>query len=214
MNRSKNQKYNKKGARKRIGGKKKFLPNIPFPLLATPALGHTFQFTALSVATETAITRQALLDLILTATSAVLGYPIIGAIKIKKIRIWSPIVSTFVPETVQIEWNGGFYAPSAIHSAISEGLFPAKLETVPPPLSSPDLWSLAGASNLAEALFSVSAPQNSIIQLSVAIRLMDDEPQGTPVVLVGATAGKVYYSYLDGAANGIFQPSGGVSVAP
>jgi hypothetical protein len=204
-----------KSAKGRGNGRRKALPNIPFPMLATPDLGHTFQFQASAAVAEQPVTRQDLLNLMVVATTAANAFGIIGAVKIKKVRIWSPILSTFVPETVQIEWNGGLYAPSAIHSAVSEGLFPAKLETSPPPMSSPDLWSLVGATNLAEVLFTVTAPVNSIIQLSAAIRLMDDEPPGVVTAGVALTVGKVYYGFLDGAsATGNLVPSGGVAALP
>jgi hypothetical protein len=208
-------KKNSKTTRKmKGGGKAKRLPNIPFPLLATPDLGHTFQFTANSAQSELGITRQSILNLITVAATATTAYSILGAARIKKVRIWSPIISAFTPQTVQIEWNGGLYAPSAIHSAVSEGLFPAKLETAPPHLSSPDLWSLSGASNLAEILFSVTCPASSVIQLSLAVRLMDDEAAPTPLVIVGGTVGKTYYGYLDGSVTGALPPSGGVAIAP
>jgi len=195
-------------------GKRKPLPNIPFPLLATPDLGHTFQFLALNAANQIPVTRATMLNLILQAATATSAYSMLAAVKIKKICIWSPIVSAFSPQEVQIEWNGGLYAPSAIHSAISEGLFPAKIRTFPPPMSSPSLWSLSGASNLTEVLFTVTCPQFSVLQVSCAIRLMDDEVPATPVVAAGATVGKVYYNYLDGLTSGELQPSGGVAVLP
>jgi hypothetical protein len=195
-------------------GKTKRLPNIPFPLLATPDLGHTFQFTSFGAQSELGITRQNILNLMLVAATATTAYSILGAARIKKVRIWSPIISTFVPQEVQIEWNGGLYAPSAIHSATSEGLFPAKLETSPPHLSTPDLWSLVGASNLAEVLFSVTCPANSVLQVALAVRLMDDEAAPTPVTIIGGTVGKTYYGYLDGQVTGALQPSGGVAIAP
>lgn len=207
---------NKKGA-----GKTRRLPNVPFPLLATPDLGHTFQFTAQSALSEAAITRADILNLILVAATTTNAYSILGAARIKKVRIWSPIISAFTPQEVQIEWNGGLYAPSAIHSAISEGLFPAKLETSPPHLSSPDLWSVVngtdgvGNSNLAEKLFTVTCPTGSVLQLSLAVRLMDDEAAPTIVVIAGGTVGKTYYGYLDGAPlTAQLQPSGGVAIAP
>jgi hypothetical protein len=148
------------------------------------------------------------------AASATTAYSTIGAIKIKKVRIWSPIISAYTPQLVQIEWNGGLYAPSAIHSATSEGVFPAKLQTSPPLMSSPSLWSLSGASNLAEVLFSVTAPTGSVVQLQCAVRLMDDEAAPTVIAALGATPGKTYYNYLDGLTSAVFTPSGGVAVLP
>jgi hypothetical protein len=216
-NKKKNSRNNKnmKGA-----GKVKRLPNTPFPLLATPDLGHTFQFTALNALSEVGITRANILNLISVAATATNAYSIIGAARIKKIRIWSPIISAFTPQEVQIEWNGGLYSPSAIHSATSEGLFPAKLETSPPHLSSPDLWSLtagavSGTPNAGEILFSVSCPAGSVIQVSLALRLMDDEAAPTVFIIAGGTVGKTYYGYLDGPPlTGNLQPSGGVAIAP
>jgi hypothetical protein len=201
---------------KRKGGKgRKRLPNVPFPLLATPSLGHVFQFTSSGAASALSITRNDVLNLLVTAATAITSYPMIAAIKIKKIRAWAPIISSYVPQAMEIEWNGGLYAPSAIHSAVSDGTFPAKLETRPPPGSSPDLWSLTGASNIAEDLFSITCPANTVIQLSVALRLMDDEAPGASYTVAGATVGKVYYGYLDGpVATGILPPSGGVAIAP
>jgi len=214
MNR-KQKKNSRKNKNMEGRGKVKRLPNVPFPLLATPDLGHTFQYTALSALSGVEITRADILNLISVAATATSAYSIIGAARIKKIRIWSPIISAFTPQEVQIEWNGGLYAPSAIHSATSEGLFPAKLETTPPHLSSPDLWSIVAGGNGGETLFSVTCPTGSVIQLSLALRLMDDEAPPTSFVVAGATVGKTYYGYLDGLPlTAQLQPSGGVSIVP
>jgi hypothetical protein len=132
---------------------------------------------------------------------------------VRRVSIWSPIVSAFTPETVEIEWNGGLYAPSAIHSAISEGLFPAKLATRPPPMSSPDLWTLSGASNLAEVLFTVTCPVGSVLQVEVAARLMDDEAASEGDIVGGSVIGTVYYGPLDGFASNTLVASGGVRPA-
>jgi hypothetical protein len=215
MNRSRKfQKQNFQAKRK--GGKgRKRLPNVPLPLLATPSLGHVFQFETNATATSVSITRGDMLNLMVTAATAATAYSMIAAIKIKKVRAWAPIVSSYVPQALEIEWNGGLYAPSAIHSAVSEGLSPAKLETRPPPGSSPDLWTLTGASNLTEDLLTITCPANSVVQIAVALRLMDDEVPATAYVVAGATVGKVYYGYLDGAViGGVFAPSGGVALAP
>jgi len=203
------------------GGKVKRLPNIPFPLLATPDLGHTFQFTALSALAEVGITRADILNLISVAATATTSYSILGAARIKRVRVWSPIISAFTPQEIQIEWNGGLYAPSAIHSATSEGLFPAKLDTTPPHLSSPDLWSLVGASNgggvgnFNETLFTITCPAGTVVQLALALRLMDDEAAPGSFVIAGGSVGKTYYGYLDGPPlTAQLQPSGGVAIAP
>jgi hypothetical protein len=174
-----------------------------------------FQFTSIAGLSAVPITRIDLLNLMMTALTATTAVSTIGAIKIKKIRVWSPIISSFVPQTVEIEWNGGLYAPSAIHSAVSEGLSPSKLETSPPLGSSPSLWSIIGATNSGETMFTVTCPSGSVLQLSVALRLMDDEAAGNIITCAGASIGKVYYGFLDAPPlTGSFQPSGGVAVIP
>lgn len=209
----KNNKNNRRGPKARRAGPTK-LPNTPFVLLATPDFGHTFQFICTTTpASKLPVTRANVLNLIQVALGAGLAsFQILGALRVRRVSIWSPIVSAFTPEFVEIEWNGGLYAPSAIHSAISEGLFPAKLATRPPPMSSPDLWTLSGASNLTEVLFTVTCPVGSVLQVEVAARLIDDEPaaQGDQGV---ATAGTVYYGPLDGFASNTLVASGGVRPA-
>jgi hypothetical protein len=212
--------HRKKGPSRQTGrpksiSRKERIPNSPPALLATPALGHKFQFTASAALTSVPITRFSLLNLIMVATGATSCSSIIAAIKIRRVRLWAPILSTYVPQTALIEWNGGLYAPSTIHSDISEGLEPAKVGSVPPQNASASFWSLTGASNTGEVLFSLTLPQNGVVQLEVSMRIMDDEPAPTIQVVAGATAGKTYYGYLDGPPlTALLAPSGGVAVVP
>jgi len=180
--------------------------------MSTPSLGHKFRFKAIGAAVAYPVTRAQLLNLIQVATSATTSARVIGAARLKRVRVWSPIdVTAFAPQTISVEWAGP-YSPSSIHSASSEGLVPAKLISRPPMGMNPSWWAISG-SNETDVLFKITCPQSSIIDVDVALKLVDDEGAVAGDYLTGLTLGKVYFGYLDGRTSGSLAPAGGVNFA-
>lgn len=188
-------------------------PSHPPSRNLTPLMTHVFRFQASTQASQVAVSRGGLLNLIgfgVLATST--GARLFGAVKLRKIRVWSPIVSGFAPQLITVEWTG-LNAPSSLHSDSSEGLTPATVHTSPPPDSSADWWSISGQ-NESEVLMLITCPSASIIDVTVDIRLADNE---SAVSFAQATlaSGQVGYGRLDGtgtnASSGVLPASGGVS---
>lgn len=184
-------------------------PNPP-SFIPTPDLGHKFRFIAGTTTTNAPITRKMLLSLMFTAGSTSSGYRMFGAVQLRRVNIWSPIVATFQPITVGLEFPGP-YSPSTLKSDSSAGLMPAHVSVTPPRNSFAALWSIGG-SNESDVVFSVTAPQGAIIDVELAVRLIDRESATTVGdTLSGVVLGTVYYGRLDGNASGVLLAGGGVT---
>jgi hypothetical protein len=63
-----------------------------------------------------------------------------------------------------------------------------------------------------DPLFSVILPVSSIIQVKVAVRLVDQESPTAGDVPAGASVGQLYYNYLDGISTATLSPIGGTAL--
>lgn len=183
--------------------------------MATPALGHKFRFIGTGGGVAVPITRAQLLNLYTIATTTTNQNRLITAIKLNRVQAWAqpPILGTMATPIV-VEWEGN-QAPSTIHSDTAVGVRPAYVDTRPPRDASNRWWSISG-SNESEVLFRLTVPIGSIIDITCAIRMADDEGAvaGENGTTAAATVGKVYFNYLDGFSTQVFKPEGGVSVLP
>jgi hypothetical protein len=177
----------------------------------TCKFNHKFRFLCTAGGTVT-VTRANLLNLLCVATSPTAADRIIEAIRLRSIEIWSsPPALGSAPLSVSVEWVGS-NAPSIINSDTSMGVLPAHVRTTPPPRSSDEWWSMSGTDET-DPLFTLILPVQSIVDVRVAVRLIDNEPQQTTSeILAGATLGRVYYDYLDGISSGLLLPVGGTVV--
>jgi len=176
----------------------------------TPLMTHVFRFQNPTAASQVAITRGGLLNLMGVGITATTSARIFGAVKLRSIRVWSPISQAFTPELITVEWTG-LNAPSSLHSDSSQGLRPAMVHTHPPPDSSADWWCIT-AQNEAEILMLITCPVATIIDVTVDVRFADNE---AAVVFTSAVPiGTVAYGRLDAAGtiqSGVLLASGGVS---
>lgn len=185
------------------------VPDSPPQFDSTLTTGHRFRFVAGSAASQQNITRGNLLNLMFVATSAVAGARIYTAVRLRRISVWSPIVATFTPQTIALEWRGQ-YASSKIRSDTSQGLQAAKLSSKPPKLSSTGMWTESGQDE-AEVLAILTAPTGSVVDVDLTLKFVDIESfTTTGETYVGETLGTVYYNYLDGYTTKVFAASGGV----
>jgi hypothetical protein len=167
---------------------------IPPPFVPTLALKHNFRFIDSTGGTYT-ITRASLLNLIVTATSAITTVRLLEAVRLIKIRSWgSPSGATI--ETNSIEWLGE-NSPSTLISDSSMGVRPAHISTCPPPSSSNQWWSMSGSLET-DDLFVVITSVGTVLDITVEIRLVESEAPTAGPVPAGATIGKVYGVPLDG----------------
>jgi len=65
----------------------------------------------------------------------------------------------------------------------------------------------------ADPLFTIIAPAESICDVAVTLRIVDNEAASGGGVPAGASLGQVYYQHLDGIAVALWVPVG-VSILP
>jgi hypothetical protein len=207
-----------KKTRGKARGRKSVSPGVLSPpkFVPTISLGHKFRFTTgTNSVVFQGITRAMLLNLYTMATGTTVQNRILTAVKIKRVSVWGGVPALGgAPTSIEVEWLGS-NAPSTIHTDSSMGVRPSFVTTVPPRDSSDRWWSISGQ-NETEVLLVLTIPAGSIIDLDLSIRLADNEAavlaeSGTAAA---ATAGEVYWNYLDGFASKKLMPAGGVTVLP
>jgi hypothetical protein len=175
---------------------------------------HTFRFSSTASALTT-ITRKNLLNLVLMANTAITTSRLFGAIRLRRVEIWTePLALGSAQEATSLEWIGE-NSPSTLLSDTPSGITPAHIRTTPPKFASERWWCISGSQE-ADGLFIIGQPTAaaaSTVDVSVDIRFVDNEAAVAGDVPAGASAGEVYYNYLDGIG-GNFPPVGGCNVLP
>jgi hypothetical protein len=165
-----------------------------------PSYGITrdvrLRFTA-TAASANAITFQNLLDTILVATSATTASDLFEAVRVNSVELWA-IAALGTPATVILIFEGltaGAIGDQKTHTDTSMGVQPAHVKARPDKLTQAGQFQ---ASSAAPA-FRLNVPAGTIIDVSLTLRQpMLGENVSSQNVLVGATAGTLYYRGLDG----------------
>lgn len=182
------------------------LGHVP-PFVPTISLSHRFRFTNGTNAGSYLITRGNVLNLILYATSAITSVRLFEAVRVKRVEIWSnPTALGSAPTSVSLEWLG-VQGPSTFHSDTTMGVSPAHIVTQPPANSSDRWWSMSGQ-NEADNLFGLSLPADSVVDVTLELRLVETEAPTAGDVPAGAALGQLYGDYLDGLSSGKLAPVG------
>jgi len=183
------------------------LSNIPRPPAYTPTMNflHKFRFNSSTNAGAFTITRGNLLNMVLVATSAVTTARIFQAVRLRRVEMWTnPVAAGADPVNIFLEWLGA-YAPSTVISDLCMGLIPAHIRASPPKASSDMWWSMSG-SNESEQLFSMTVEANTVIDVTLEVRLVEQESPTAGDVPAGATLGRLYGDYLDGVTSSKLAP--------
>jgi hypothetical protein len=150
-----------------------------------------------TAAGEANITFQNLLDTILVATAATTGVDVFEQVRVNSVEIWA-IAALGTPATVILEFNGstvGAQGDKKVHTDTSMGVEPAHVKARPDPLTQGGQFQ---ASN-ANSCFLLDTPAGAIIDVSLTLRQpVIGAAVASQNVLVGATAGVIYYRGLDG----------------
>jgi len=154
------------------------------------------------------ITRASLLNQVVYATSTTATARIMEAVRLKKVEIWTnPVALGAAPTTCAIEWLGE-NSPSVFISDTSMGVLPAHISAKPPPSSSNRWWSMSGQLET-DDLFALTFPANTIIDVTVEARLVEQEAPTAGPVPTGAIFGQIYGCTLDGnGVTGVLLPVG------
>jgi hypothetical protein len=152
-----------------------------------------------NAAFDAAITFQNLLDLILVAVSATSGFDLFEGVRINSVEVWA-ISAVGTPATAVVVFSGvtiGAYGDQKTHTDTSVGIEPAHVKAKPDPRTQAGQFQLSSA----DVAFSLDIPTGSVIDVSLSLRQpVAAEAVACQNVLVGATAGAVYYRGLDGKA--------------
>lgn len=178
----------------------------PPAFVPTLRLSHKFRFQNAAGSTVS-ITRKNLLNLIQVATSATTTIRVIEGIRLRSLELWvNPVALGSTPSTAQIEWAGE-NSPSTVVSDTSMGVLPVHIRTTPPPSSSNRWWSMSGSQET-DVLFTIAVPANSVLDVIVEIRTVEQEAPVAGDIPVGAVLGTTYGNYLDGIAGAAWAPVG------
>jgi len=185
----------RRGGRQRaLGGSSSM---IPPPYVPTMRLSHKFRFESGIYNGVFAISRKNLLNLVQLATSTTTTVRIFEAVKLKSVEVWtSPPALGTAPANVSVEWLGE-NSPSTVVSDTSMGVRPAHVRTKPPPSSSNRWWCISGSMET-DTLFQLSVGPNSVIDVTLDLRLVESEPPTAGDAPTAAVNGTLYGNCLDG----------------
>jgi hypothetical protein len=105
-----------------------------------------------------------------------------------------------------LEWLGE-NGPSTVISDTSMGVRPGRLSTRPPTSSSNRWWCMSGSQET-DQVFSLAVPAQTVLDLTLECRFVEQEPPTAGPIAAGATLGQIYGTPLDGSSGGIWVPVG------
>jgi len=180
----------------------------PPPFVPTiEVVPHTFRFSNAAGTGGSTINRRNLLNLIQVAVTATSTVRIIEGIRLRMVEMWAnPTALGAAPNTLQIEWIGE-NSPSTVISDTSMGVRPAHVRSSPPASSSNRWWSMSGSLET-DQLFSLILPANTIVDVTVDMRLVEQEAPTAGDIPIGATPGTLYGNFLDGNVTAVLSPVG------
>ncbi len=161
---------------------------------------HVFRFSNSSGATNQPVAVADLLGLLAVATGATAITSIISAIKIQKLVIRTPAAAAG-QVTPAVQWLGLTYENPSVMSQTALGTAdPTVLVSRPPKMADSSFW-ITKSMTAGTTICSVSAPQNSVIDLHATLFLTNAQTLTgqTPVTYSssGLTAGYLYFGELD-----------------
>lgn len=203
-----------RASRKRNGGRRR-APVMTTPLQVHPPQINDYEishkkrlrYTCIAGQTNFAVTYADLLDTILFASTAILGYDVFDIVKVKGIMVWSQS-AIGTPSTVQVEFATAT-GDRSVHTDTSLGVSPAFVHARPSAKSLASFFQVSAAGTC----FLITCPTGSIVDVILEYRTSSTiAPVAAQNALVGATIGQVYFRGLDGlnAATTAFLPPNGV----
>jgi hypothetical protein len=153
---------------------------------------------ASNAAVSQAITFQNLLDTIVFAATAVLGYDVFSSVKIRRVQVWAlPVIGNAA--TVSVQFAGavaGAIGDQKLHSDTSMGIQPAHVSARPAPKSLAANYQLPGSGTA----FFLVCPTGSVVDVELSFVGSFDIAVAAQNALVGATVGATLLRGLDGLA--------------
>jgi hypothetical protein len=207
---------NRKQKRKQVKGTRRGpreisgLGHIP-PFTPTLRTTHKFRFVNGANNGTYTITRAQLLNLVLYTPTTSTSVRLFEAVRLVGLEMWSsPAALGSQASQLSLEWLGE-NGPSTIVSDTSIGVSPAHIRSSPPSRSSCEWWSMSGQQE-ADDLFVLVIPVNTTIDVTMALRFVENEAPTEGDAPTGATVGRLYGDYLDGLVSGMLAPVGYIAL--
>jgi hypothetical protein len=167
---------------------------------STVKLRKTFRFIngTSAGAVEFPITQTQISDILSVGNTAIVGWRLAAAIRVRKVRIWGMPTAGSVPtspSSVSVEFNnlgaGNFGSPTArFADTTSSNAYPAYVEAVPPKGSLAASWFPSGATGQF-CILNFSANLNTIIDIDLEMTLNNGEAAVATRALTVSTPGKI-----------------------
>jgi hypothetical protein len=177
------------------------LVKVPKTIVTDDLVSASYRYVSGNQLFQTKFTRGSLLNLIgLSYTSSQL-YRVIGAIRLRRIHVWTSAATTGTANDTYFQWNGAYSKPTTSTST-TMGVSGISYQThVPPKKSLASDWSVAG-SNETEVLFSMTYNSGDVIQLDVTYMLQNavtNTYTETSITSTGTALaiGYIYSMFLD-----------------
>lgn len=174
--------------------------SLPPTLNTTPVFSQIIRFRVATILTSQSITAAGIAaslgGIALTTTTF---SPWTSAFRIKKIRVWPPVVSGADKiEVVFTSQSTNFEKDSAKDGIIPDGVSTTTCRTFKPPKRSLlEFWLNSGLGTL--QILALSMPAGTIIDLHADCTMSNTIAQFATQTVAGATAGNTYWRPLDGA---------------
>jgi len=183
------------------------LPKLPPPLECSPVYAAVFRFDVNSI-----VTQQGVSDTSLMLVPGAMGTgsnnvaSLASAVRLRHITVWP---SSGGEATVQ--WNGSH--TGYIRDSSRDESLPTGITVTQPVRMSPPKWSLCAnwfdaASVSGQAVLQVSATAGSVIDVLLDYTLATALGNKTGVAFTAASAGSLYFGYLDGQSSHTLKPLG------
>lgn len=195
----------------RAGSRVSFPPRVrqtngPAQFESNVRFGHKYRFVSTSAFPTNITARDLIQSCGVVAATSVLGYSIATAVRIKRVELWAPPASLGAAATVSLFWlsqQTSNYSELEVSDTTMSTATPAHLTSSPPLLSLASFWQTDSTTNLC----TLTVPVGGVIDIWLEMVLGDGlvTIQPSPLVLVGATAGALYYEPLDGRG-GVYTP--------
>jgi len=176
------------------------------PFNVSIVFGKTVRYTVTTAISNSSITANDLAEMIFVANSATTGTSLIGRVEIRKIEMWGPASSGGALSSISAELSQN-QSTSLGSRSILKADSSLSMTTMPyikikPRKNEVSGFNITGsATSTTVALLSFTLPVGSVLDLHVAITLIDQEITGqTVTVTSGLTAGTMYFKRLVGGS--------------
>jgi hypothetical protein len=191
---------NRQGSARRSGG------NRSIPMISSNVKGqHRFRFIAsAAISAVSILTGDVLKTSGLFAVTTTTLYPVNKTFRLKSVEVWAPTATSTTGAICSIEWPTNQTGPTSEVSDISINVSePAHIIAIPPKDSIASFWQQDGTTSM----FILTCPGGSVVDISIDYVQDDDGVASSfPITVVGATAGTIYYGFLDGDATHLLTP--------